>query len=139
MKIRVFTSTNKGKMISLANLIADECSCRYPVDNIPPSYPCEGETLAIIVCTAYKTVSTEVSRFLGGLDRQKARNVALVCDGEEENVHKLTSLISGAGGKVLENILYINGGIPFKFARKYSADEEALIKAWVNKIISEIA
>ena len=51
MKMRVLTSTNKGKLLVLAERVATKAESTYKVDSIPPDYSLDRERLLVIVAT----------------------------------------------------------------------------------------
>ena len=132
MKLRVLTDTSKGKLLSIASTLASNSD--YKADIIPPAYPCERERLVIIVLTAKGKTTTTFDLFAKSPDKSRAQNVAFIVDGDAAKAEPVINMIKEAGTNVVDDILYINGGLPFKFVRKYSADEMETVKAWVNKV-----
>ena len=137
IKMRVLTATKKGKLLSIADAIASEKS-NYKADIIPPAYPCETERLVIIIATAAAKYSTSVEIFCKNLNKSQAQNVAFIIDGDKEKAQQLIDWVKNAGTNVCEDILYINGGLPFKFT-KASAEEKATVSEWVEKTIKSMA
>ncbi len=138
MKIRVLTSTNKGKLLSLAEIISKEVSADYAVDVIPPGYKCDREAMVIIVASAKNTISTEFSRFLDTLNAETAKKVALLLDADTVAEKIITEKIKDAGSELVDNILRIRGGLPFKFLKKFTDEELKTVKAWTSEILKKL-
>ncbi len=134
MKMRVLTVTNKGKLLALAKMVADEYS-NYASDVIPPAYPCETERLVIIFLTGAAKYSSTVEIFCKNLNKNTAQNVALVVDGDMEKAQPIIDMIKGAGCNFCEEILTINGGLPFKFLKKVTDAEKQTVMEWVERTI----
>ncbi len=138
MKLRVLTATNKGKLLSLASAVADEFS-QYAADVIPPAYPCENERLVVLFFTAAGKYSTSFEIFCKNLNKNTAHNVALVIDGDKTKAEPVIEWIKNAGCHFCEDILYINGGLPFKFLKKSSPEEKKQVIDWVENTIKTMA
>ena len=139
MKMRVLTATSKGKLISLAAKVAEKAESSYKVDQIPPAYPCERERLIVIVVSAKASMPETFTRFCGSrLSREMATNVALIVDGKPENASQIIETLKGTGVNVIEDVLYITGGLPFKFAKKYSPEEETAVLEWTDRILGQL-
>ena len=140
MRMRVLTQTSKGKLLTIANEVTKLISADKPADKIMPAYPCDGERLIVIIATAKSSMSEEFQRFARSLKRSVTANVAFIIDGTEENAKKIVEMVKTNNSNVLENdILYMQGGLPFKFAKKVTPEEMATVKAWVEKILSKLA
>ena len=138
MKMRVLTATSKGKLLSIANSISAEKS-NYKADIIPPAYPCETERIVIIVATAAAKYSTAVEIFCKNLNKSQAQNIAFIIDGTPEKAEHLINLVKSAGSHVCEDVLYIKGGLPFKFAKKVSEEEKQQVSEWLEKTLKSLA
>lgn len=139
MKMRVLTATNKGKLISLAAKVAEKAESSYKVDQIPPAYPCERERLIVIVVSAKASMPETFNRFCGSrLSREMATNVALIVDGKPENASKIMHTIKNTGVNLIEDVLYVNGGLPFKFAKKYTPEEESAVIGWTERVLAQL-
>ena len=138
MKMRVLTATNKGKLLAIADAISAEKS-NYKADVIPPAYPCETERIVIIVATAASKYSTATEIFCKNLNKSQAQNIAFIIDGTPEKAQYLIDLVKSAGSHVCDEVLYINGGLPFKFAKKISAEESAKVSEWLEKTLKSLA
>ena len=138
IKMRVLTATNKGKLLSIADMIASEKS-NYKADIIPPAYPCETERIVIIIATAAAKYSTSVEIFCKNMNKSQAQNVAFIIDGDKEKAQQLIDWVKNAGANVCEDVLYINGGLPFKFMKKVSDEEKAQVTEWLEKTLKSMA
>lgn len=138
IKMRVLTATNKGKLLSIADMIAADKS-NYKADVIPPAYPCETERLVVIIASAASKYSTSVEIFCKNLNKSQAQNVAFIIDGDKEKAKQLIDWVKAAGTNVCEDILYINGGLPFKFTKKVSDAEKAAVTEWLEKTLKSMA
>ena len=139
MKMRVLTATNKGKLMSLAAKVAEKAESSYKVDQIPPAYPCERERLIVIVVSAKASMPETFTRFCGSrMSREMATNIALIVDGKPEAASQIIETLKGTGVNVIEDVLYINGGLPFKFAKKYTPEEEASVLEWTDRILTQL-
>ena len=138
MKMRVLTATKKGKLLTLADVVAKKAESTYAVDSIPPAYSCERERLVVIVASASANMPNPFQLFCKDLSRDRAQNVAFIIDGSPENAAKIVEMVKNAGGNVLDDILYISGGLPFKFAKKVTPEELAQGNDWTDRILAEI-
>ena len=135
MRMRVLTQTSKGKMIAIANRLTKLIDADKDTDVIMPAYPCDGERLIIIVATAKPTMPDSFCRFLRTISRNNTANIAFVIDGTEENAQKIVDMAKTSNCHVIDdNILYIKGGLPFKFLKSVSAEEIAAVEKWVTEI-----
>ena len=140
MRMRVLTHTSKGKLLTVANEVTKLISADKPTDTIMPAYPCDGERLIVIVATAKKSMPDAFCRFARSIKRSVSANVAFIIDGSEENAKAIVEMVKTNNSNVLEDdILYMAGGLPFKFAKKVSDEEMATVKAWVENILKKLA
>ncbi|MBQ7377081.1 MAG: hypothetical protein IJW71_01995 [Clostridia bacterium] len=137
MKLRVLTDTSKGKLLSIASTLASNSD--YKADIIPPAYPCERERLVIIVFTAKGKTTTTFDLFAKSLDKSRAQNVAFIVDGDAAKAEPVINMIKEAGTNVIDDVLYINGGLPFKFMKKVSAEESARVEEWFQGVLKKLA
>ena len=137
MKMRVLTATNKGKMLAIADALAKKTDCR--IDVIPPAYSCEREKLVIMVVSASASMPNAFDLFCKSLNKQTAYNVAIVSDGTPENTGKIIQMIKDAGGNVLDDVLYIAGGLPLKFLKKVSEEDMAKATEWCDRIVAGVS
>ena len=138
MKMRVLTSTNKGKLLVLAERVATKAESTYKVDSIPPDYSLDRERLLVIVATVKSSLSDTFRRFCADLSKERATNVALIADGLPENVAQLTAVIKKAGTNFIDDVLTIEGGLPFKFAKKVTPEEEKAVDEWLDRILAAL-
>lgn len=138
MKMRVLTSTNKGKLLVLADRVAAKAESTYKVDSIPPDYSLDRERLLVIVATVKSSLSDSFRRFCTDLSKERAANVALIADGLPEDVAKLKEIIKEAGTNFIDDVLTITGGLPFKFAKKVTTEEEKAVDEWTDRILATV-
>jgi len=135
MRMRVLTKTSKGKLLAIANEVTKLIEADKATDEIPSAYPCDGERLVVIVATAKPKMPENFERFVCSLKKSVTANVAFIIDGTPENAAKIVEMAKTGNSNVIEdNILYINGGLPFKFLKKVSADEMKQVHDWVAAI-----
>ena len=138
MKMRVLTSTKKGKLLVLADQVAKKAESTYEVDSIPPDYSLDRERLLVIVATVGSSLSDSFRRFCSDLSKERAANVALIADGLPENVQQLVSIIKEAGTNFIDDILTISCGLPFKFAKKVTPEEVKAVDEWTDRILATL-
>ena len=140
MRMRVLTQTNKGKLIALADEVTKLIEADKATDVIQPAYPCDGERLVVIVASAKASMPEHFCRFVRSLKRSNTANIAFIIDGTPENAAKIVEMAKTNDAKVHEdNILYLEGGLPFKFIKKYTPEELEKVKAWVAEIRSSLS
>ncbi len=140
MRMRVLTQTNKGKLISIADEITKLIEADKATDVIMPAYPCDGERLIVIVATAKPNMPDSFCRFMRSLKRSVTANVAFVIDGTPENAAAIIEMAKTNNSNVMEDkVLYIDGGLPFKFLRKVSPEEMEKVTNWVSDIRDNLA
>ena len=137
MRMRVLTKTSKGKLLAIADEVTKLIEADKATDEIPSAYPCDGERLVVIVASAKSSMPENFERFVRSLKKSVTANVAFIIDGTPENAAKIVEMAKTGtpNTNVIEdNILYVKGGLPFKFAKKVSAAEMAEVRAWVEAI-----
>ena len=140
MRMRVLTQTNKGKLLTIADKITQLIEADKATDVIMPAYPCDGERLIVIVVTAKATMPDSFCRFMRSLKKTVTANVAFIIDGTPENAAPIIEMAKSQNSNVMEDkILYFDGGLPFKFMKKVSAEEMAIVEAWVADIKANLA
>ena len=141
--MRVVTATNKGKMLTMAEQIAKIGESSYAVDSIPPAYPMERERLVVIVASLTTNMPSSFSIFCKDMSKDRTANVALVVDGTEEKSKEAVAIVrdavSSAGARFCEDILYVHGGLPFKFLKKTTPAEDEIVKSWTEKVLSSLS
>ena len=140
MRMRVLTHTKKGKLLAIADRITKLIEADKATDVIMPAYPCDGERLIVIVVTAKATMPDSFCRFMRSLKKTVTANVAFLIDGTPENAAPIIEMAKSQNSNVMEDkILYFDGGLPFKFLKKVSSDEMAIVEAWVADIKANLA
>lgn len=134
IKMRVLYLSNKGKLRSIAEQLSSENEIK--VDTIPPAYNVEKVRLLIVAVTLGSSLNETARRFFAGLDSSRAANVALIVDGTPENAKNLVEIIKEAGANVMDDILYVKGGLPF-LSKASQADLDTASQ-WSKKIIASI-
>ena len=138
--MRVLTQTSKGKLLAIADEVTKLIEADKATDVIMPAYPCDGERLIVIVATAKPNMPESFCRFVRSLKKAVTANVAFIIDGTPENAAKIVEMAKTNNSNVIEdNILYLEGGLPFKFLRKVSAEEMEKVKNWVAEIRAALA
>ena len=139
MRMRVLTRTSKGKLITIANEVTKLISADKATDTIMPAYPCDGERLIVIVATAKSSMPDDFGRFMRSVKKSVSANIAFIIDGSPENAAKIVEMAKTNDSNVLEDkILYVKGGLPFKFCKGVSESEMATVKAWVQDILASL-
>ena len=140
MRMRVLTQTNKGKLLAIADEVTKLIEADKATDVIMPAYPCDGERLIVIVTTAKPSMPESFCRFVRSLKKSVTANVAFIIDGTPENAANIIEMAKTNNSNVIEdNILYIEGGLPFKFLKNVSSEEMEKVKAWVAEIRASLA
>lgn len=140
MRMRVLTQTNKGKLLAIADEVTKLIEADKATDVIMPAYPCDGERLIVIVATAKPSMPDSFCRFMRSLKRSVTANIAFIIDGTPENAAKIVEMAKTNNANVIEdNILYMQGGLPFKFLKKVTDEEMNTVKEWVAKIRASLA
>lgn len=135
MRMRVLTQTNKGKLLAIADEVTKLIEADKATDVIPSAYPCDGERLVVIVATAKPKMSESFGLFVRSLKKSVTANVAFIIDGTPENADKIVEMAKTNDANVIsDNILYINGGLPFKFMKKVTDEEMDRVREWVKAI-----
>ena len=121
------------KLRTLAEAISDNAEKK--ADVIPPAYNVEKVRLLFVCVKGSKNFSDTVMRFFAGLDTARAAHVAFIIEGAEGSGEKVISTVKEAGAKVIDDVLYVKGGL---FASASAAEIEAA-KAWASKIIASVS
>ena len=140
MRMRVLTQTNKGKLLAIADEITKLIEADKATDIIMPAYPCDGERLIVIVATAKPKMPDSFCRFMRSLKKSVTANVAFVIEGTPENAAPIVEMAKTNNSNVMDDrILYLEGGLPFKFLRSVKAEEMEKVRAWVADIRANLA
>lgn len=135
MRMRVLTQTSKGKLLAIADKVTSLIEADKKTDVIMPAYPCDGERLIVIVATAKANMPDSFCRFMRSLKKSVTANIAFIIDGTPENAAKIVEMAKTNNSNVIDdNILYINGGLPFKFMRGVKPEEMDAVTEWVKQI-----
>ena len=139
MRMRVLTRTSKGKLLAIADEVTKLISADKATDTIMPAYPCDGERLIVIVASAKSSMPNDFGRFMRSIKKSVSANIAFIIDGTPENAAKIVEMAKTNDSNVMaDDILYIKGGLPFKFIKGVSAEEMATVKTWVEGILSKL-
>ena len=140
MRMRVLTQTNKGKLLSIADNVTRLIEADKATDVIMPAYPCDGERLIVIVATAKAKMPDSFCRFMRSLKKSVTANIAFIIDGTPENAAQIVEMAKTNDANVIDNnILYIEGGLPFKFLKKVTPEELEKVNNWVMEIKKSLA
>lgn len=140
MRMRVLTKTSKGKLLAIADEVTKLIDADKATDVIPSAYPCDGERLVVIVATAKNEMPEDFCRFVRSLKRSVTANVAFIIDGTPENAAKIVEMAKTGNSNVMENdILFLEGGLPFKFMKKVTPEEMDKVRAWVADIRAKMS
>ena len=139
MRMRVLTYTKKGKLLTIADAVTKLIEADKATDVIPAAYPCDGERLVVIVASAKSNMPDSFGRFVRSLKKTLAANIAFIIDGTPEDAAKIVEMAKTNDSHVFEdNVLYITGGLPFKFAKKVTDEEMNSVKEWVDTIMHSL-
>ena len=135
MRMRVLTKTNKGKLLAIADEVTKLIEADKATDVIPPAYPCDGERLVVIVASAKANMPETFCRTLRSFKRSVTHNVAFIIDGTPEAAKEIIEMAKTNDSHVIDdNVLYITGGLPFKFMKKVTDEEMNTVREWVKAI-----
>ena len=137
IKMRVLYESGKKGMAQIATAIKEKYELPVnAVDNqIPPAYSCDRERIVIIAVSAKKDVSDAVRRFCGEFKKERAANVAVLVDGDQAVVDKLSEVISAAGTNLVGTKLINLGGFG-PFGGGASDELKAELLAWVEELVA---
>ena len=139
MRMRVLTRTSKGKLLAIADEVTKLISADKATDTIMPAYPCDGERLVIIIATAKASMPEHFCRFVRSLKRSYAANIAFIIDGTPENAAKIVEMAKTNDAKVHDDrILYLEGGLPFKFLKSVKPEELETVREWTNDLLANL-
>lgn len=139
IKMRILYSSSKKKINTIANMIKTQYDLAFnSVDVIPPSYSCDKERIVIIAVSAKGNINDSLRLFCRELTKARAQNVALMIDGDESAANKLKEILKEAGTNVIDEVLYVKGGLPI-IGGPVKPAEKAEIFAWVDRVINNLA
>ena len=139
IKMRILYSSSKKKINTIANMIKTQYDLAFnSVDVIPPSYSCDKERIVIIAVSAKGNINDSLRLFCRELTKARAQNVALMIDGDEAAANKLKEILKEAGTNVIDEVLYVKGGLPIIGGSVKPAEKEEIF-AWVDRVIKNLA
>lgn len=134
IKMRILYSSNKRKINTIANAIKAQYELAFnSVDVIPPAYSCDKERIVILAISAKGKISESLRLFCRELTKARAQNVALMIDGDEAAANNLKEILNEAGTNVVDEVLYVKGGLPF-IGGSLKPQEKEEIFAWVDRV-----
>ncbi len=139
MKMRVLHFTGKGKIKTMAQIITDNYATEKIncMDSIPPAYSCDKERLVVILASVSKDPANALILFCKELTKARTANVAFIIDGPAEGANVLIESVKDAGSNVIEDVLYVKGGIPF--LKGVKDEEKKAVIDWMDKISASLA
>ena len=138
MKMRVLYYTNKAKLKNIAGIITDNYATEKVncMDKIHPAYSCDKERLVVMIVSVSKDPDNALILFCKELTKQRAANVAFLVDGPAEGAKVLIDVVKGAGANVIDDVLYMKGGIPFLGGVK--DEEKKTVTDWMDKLSANL-
>lgn len=137
IKMRVLYASKKKKVKEIANIIKEQYELAFnAVDVIPPAYSCDKERIVLLLVSAKGEIGDALRLFCRELTKARAQNVALIVDGDKAAANQLREILGEAGTNVIDEVLYINGGLPFLGGVKPAEKEE--IFAWTDRVIQNL-
>lgn len=137
IKMRVLYDSKKKGMGQFAKAISDKYG--LPVNatsnKFPPEYPCDKEAIVILGLSAKGDISDEVRRFCAELSKVRARNVALLIDGDQETADKVAEIIKNAGTNLVGVKIISLGGF-LMFGGTLTAELQAELVQWVEDMVA---
>jgi hypothetical protein len=141
IKMRVLYNSAKPKIKNIANTIKAHYDLGVnAVDVIPPAYSCDKERIVILMLTAKGAhLNDSLRLFCQELTKTRAQNIALVIDGNEAAANAVKQVLAevAQNNAVYDEVLYINGGLPF-FGGSVKPEEKTAIIEWVDRVIANL-
>ena len=138
IKMRILHASGKKKIHNIANAIKVQYELAFnAVDCIPPAYSCDKERIVILAVSAKGEINDSLRLFCRELTKARAQNVALMIDGDEKAAKLLTDILTEAGTNVIEEVLYVKGGLPI-IGGSVKPEEKAEIFAWIDRVIANL-
>ena len=136
--MRVLYSTSKGKMKTIAQMITDSYATEKVncMDKVPPAYSCDKERLVVMICSVSKDPDNALILFCKELTKARAANVAFIIDGPAEGTKILVDAVKGAGANVIDDVLYMKGGLPF--LKGVKDDEKKQVTDFMEKVMANL-
>lgn len=139
IKMRILYASRKKKINTIANAIKSQYELAFnSVDVIPPSYSCDKERIVILAVSAKGKITDSVRLFCRELTKARAQNVALIIDGDESAANQLKDILKEAGTNVIDEVLYIKGGLPI-IGGAFKPEEKTAVFAWVDRVIENLS
>lgn len=140
MKMRVLYKSGKKKIINIASMITEKYATEKVncMDKIPPAYSCDKERLVVMLVSTGKDPENSLVLFCRELTKLRSANVAFIVDGAPEGANTLVNAVKEAGANVFDEVLYINGGLPF-IGGSVKPDEEKKINEFMDKVMANLA
>ena len=136
--MRILYASGKKKIVNIANEIKAKYELAFnSVDVIPPAYSCDKERIVVLAISAKGNISDSVRLFCRELTKARAQNVALMIDGDEVAANKLKEILTEAGTNVIEEVLYVKGGLPI-IGTAVKPEEKTEIFAWIDRVIANL-
>ncbi len=138
IKMRVLHTSGKKKFAKIAGLIKQKYELvQNATDTIPPAYSCDKERIVILELAGKADVDDSLRRFCRELNKQRAANVALIVEGTPIYADKVKEILREAGTNVIDEVLYVKGGLPFLSSLK--PEEETAVLDWLeNKVLTQL-
>lgn len=138
IKMRILYASKKKKIQNIANAIKTQYELAFnSVDVIPPAYSCDKERIVILAISGKGDMSNSLRLFCRELTKARAQNVALMIDGDEAIANKLKETLAEAGTNVIDEVLYVKGGLPI-IGGSVKPEEKTAIFEWVDRVIANL-
>ncbi len=135
--MRVLYWSNKAKIKTIANAIKNEFELSLnSVDVIPPAYSCDKERIVILCISINDQPEDQLRLFCHELTKQRAQNVALIIDGNEKGAKYIKDILSQTGTNLINDVLFVKGGLPF--LSKLGDSEKAEVLSWAHRIVEKL-
>lgn len=134
IKMKFLHYPEKGKIATFAKILATEYG--FQADKIPPAYEPNRERLLFAGITVGKSLGDTMERFLRGLSKEKAQNVAIFTDAPDATVEAIQKIITEAGVTIV-GIKKVKG-CPIPFLAGVKPAEADDIKAWAKEMIEKV-
>ena len=137
IKMRVLYASSKAKVANMANMIKEEYGLSFnAVDKIPPAYSCDKERIVILMLSLKGDPDNQLRLFVQELNKTRAQNVALVIDGSEAAANGIKEILKTAGTNVIDEVLYIKGGLPF--LKGVKPEEKEALLAFTHRVVENL-
>ncbi len=138
IKMRILYASGKKKIQALANAVKAQYELAFnSVDVIPPAYSCDKERIVILAVSAKGEISDSLRLFCKELTKARAQNVALMIDGDEAVANKLKAILNEAGTNVIDEVLYVKGGLPI-IGGTPKPEEKTAVFEWIDRVMQNL-